>query len=67
LGAISDHLPFPAEIVESCILKRFARKKKELVELNRQAFAAGRQAAEVAEAAEFAAEQAQLVAKTNAA
>jgi indolepyruvate ferredoxin oxidoreductase beta subunit len=60
LGAISDHLPFPAEILENCILKRFARKKPEVVELNRRAFAAGRQAAEVAEAAEIAAEQAQI-------
>ena len=45
LGAISDHLPFSAEILEHCILRRFARKKPELVELNRQAFAAGRSAA----------------------
>ncbi|HPT49651.1 MAG TPA: indolepyruvate oxidoreductase subunit beta [Accumulibacter sp.] len=49
LGAISDHLPFPAEVLERCILKRFASKKAELVELNRQAFAAGRRAAEDAE------------------
>ena len=48
LGAISDHLPFPAEVLERCILKRFASKKAELVELNRQAFAAGRAAAEQA-------------------
>jgi indolepyruvate ferredoxin oxidoreductase beta subunit len=48
LGAIADHLPFPAEVLESCILKRFARKKAEIVELNRQAFAAGRAAAQEA-------------------
>ena len=48
LGAIADHLPFPAEVLERCILKRFARKKAEIVELNRQAFAAGRAAAEQA-------------------
>lgn len=48
LGAIADHLPFPAEVLERCILKRFARKKAEIVELNRQAFAAGRTAAEQA-------------------
>lgn len=48
LGAISDHLPFPAEVLERCILKRFASKKAELIELNRQAFAAGRAAAEQA-------------------
>ncbi len=52
LGAISDHLPFPAEVLEHCILKRFARKKAELVELNRRAFAAGRTAAEAAAKAE---------------
>ena len=48
LGTIADHLPFPAEVLESCILKRFARKKAEIVELNRQAFAAGRMAAQEA-------------------
>jgi indolepyruvate ferredoxin oxidoreductase beta subunit len=54
LGAISDHLPFPPEILEQCILKRFAAKKAEIVELNRRAFAAGRAAAEAAERAEVA-------------
>ena len=48
LGAISDHLPFPAEVLEHCILRRFARKKAAIVELNRRAFAAGRAAAEAA-------------------
>ena len=46
LGAISDHLPFPAQVLEECILKRFAHKKPALIELNRQAFAAGRAAAQ---------------------
>ena len=55
LGAISDHLPFSAEILEQCILKRFASKKPALVELNRRAVAAGRAAAERAEQAEAAA------------
>jgi indolepyruvate ferredoxin oxidoreductase beta subunit len=52
LGAISDYLPFPAEVIEQCILKRFASKKPALVELNRRAFAAGRAAAEAAAKAE---------------
>ena len=54
LGAISDHLPFSPEILEQCILKRFASKKPALVELNRRAFAAGRAAAEQAARAEVA-------------
>lgn len=45
LGAISDHLPFSADVLEQCILQRFAKKKAEIVELNRRAFAAGRAAA----------------------
>ena len=45
LGAIADHLPFPAEILEQCVLKRFARKGEEIVEKNRRAFTAGRAAA----------------------
>ena len=44
LGAIADHLPFSAEILEQCVLKRFARKGEEVVEKNRRAFTAGRQA-----------------------
>jgi len=53
LGAISDYLPFPAAVIEQCILKRFASKKPALVELNRRAFAAGRAAAEAAAKAEI--------------
>ena len=37
LGAISDYLPFSAQVLEQCILKRFATKKPALIELNRQA------------------------------
>lgn len=48
LGASSEHLPFPAEVLERCVLQRFAHKKVRLVELNRRAFAAGRAAAEQA-------------------
>lgn len=45
LGAIADHLPFSADVLERCILKRFATKKPQLIDLNRRAFAAGRAAA----------------------
>lgn len=45
LGAIADHLPFSAEVLEQCVLRRFARKSPQIIELNRQAFAAGRAAA----------------------
>lgn len=44
LGAIADHLPFPAEVLLNCIVKRFESRKPHLVELNRRAFAAGRAA-----------------------
>lgn len=45
LGAIADYLPFSADVLEACVLKRFASKKPEIIELNRRAFAAGREAA----------------------
>jgi indolepyruvate ferredoxin oxidoreductase beta subunit len=45
LGALGDHLPFPAEDLLAAIVKRFSAKKPLLVELNRKAFAAGRAAA----------------------
>ncbi|WP_263770579.1 indolepyruvate oxidoreductase subunit beta [Propionivibrio soli] len=48
LGAIADHLPFSADVLERCILKRFATKKPQLIDLNRRAFAAGRAAAALA-------------------
>jgi indolepyruvate ferredoxin oxidoreductase beta subunit len=51
LGAISSYLPFPAEVLEAAVLKRFAARKPALLELNRQAFAAGRAAAADAAAA----------------
>jgi indolepyruvate ferredoxin oxidoreductase beta subunit len=44
LGAIADHLPFAAEDLLACVLRRFARKGEAVVALNRQAFAAGRAA-----------------------
>lgn len=54
LGAIADYLPFSAAVLEECVLKRFARKKAEVVELNRRAFAAGRAAAAQAARSESA-------------
>jgi indolepyruvate ferredoxin oxidoreductase beta subunit len=54
LGALGDHLPFPAGLLLDAIVKRFAAKKPLLVELNRKAFEAGR-AADAAAAHEKAA------------
>lgn len=51
LGAIADHLPFSAEVLLDCVLKRFERKGEKMVELNRRAFAAGRAAVGEAESA----------------
>ena len=51
LGAIADHLPFGAEVLLDCVLKRFQRKGEQMVELNRRAFEAGRAAVGEAEAA----------------
>ena len=45
LGAIADHLPFPAEALGEQIVARFRARKPQLVELNEQAFARGRAAA----------------------
>ena len=45
LGAIADHLPFPAETLETIIVEAFRARKPELAELNARAFAAGRRAA----------------------
>jgi indolepyruvate ferredoxin oxidoreductase beta subunit len=45
LGAIADHLPFPPEVLETCVVSRFTRKGEKVVDLNRRAFAAGRAAA----------------------
>lgn len=44
LGAIADHLPFPSEVLLDCVVKRFARKGDKVVDANRRAFAAGREA-----------------------
>ncbi|MCC7312400.1 MAG: 2-oxoacid:acceptor oxidoreductase family protein, partial [Sulfuritalea sp.] len=44
LGAIADYLPFSPEVLLACIDKRFTRKGEKVVEANRQAFAAGRDA-----------------------
>ncbi|MFA7293759.1 MAG: indolepyruvate oxidoreductase subunit beta [Rhodocyclaceae bacterium] len=56
LGAIADHLSFSAEILEECVLKRFARKGEKVIEMNHQAFAAGRAAAAEAAKTQGAAE-----------
>ncbi len=50
LGAIADHLPFPADSLLACVLKRFEKKGARMVELNQRAFAAGRAAVGAAEA-----------------
>lgn len=44
LGAISELLPFPAEILKAEILDRFRDRKPALVEINEKAFELGRQA-----------------------
>ncbi|MCX7164096.1 MAG: indolepyruvate oxidoreductase subunit beta [Betaproteobacteria bacterium] len=44
LGAIADYLPFAPDILLACIVKRFARKGDQVVDANRRAFAAGREA-----------------------
>jgi len=44
LGAIADYLPFAPDVLLTCIVKRFARKGEQVVEANRRAFAAGREA-----------------------
>lgn len=45
LGAIADHLPFAAELVLETVVARFRAHKPDLVALNEQAFARGREAA----------------------
>lgn len=54
LGAIADHLPFPAEVLEEQIVARFRARKPQLVAANEQAFARGRAAAHAAGRAEAA-------------
>ena len=48
LGAMSERLPFPADVLREAVLARFGARKPQLLELNRQAFELGRAA--VAEA-----------------
>ncbi|MBU3697792.1 indolepyruvate oxidoreductase subunit beta [Dechloromonas sp.] len=50
LGAIADHLPFPADSLLACVLKRFEKKGARMVDLNQKAFAAGRAAVGAVEA-----------------
>jgi indolepyruvate ferredoxin oxidoreductase beta subunit len=44
LGAIADHLHFPAGVLLDAVLKRFAAKKPHMLDINREAFARGRAA-----------------------
>ena len=44
LGAMSDRLPFPADVLREAVLARFGARKPQLLELNRQAFELGRAA-----------------------
>ena len=44
LGAISEYLPFPAEVLKNEILDRFRARKPKLVDINEKAFEAGRRA-----------------------
>ena len=44
LGAISDYLPFPAEVLRESIVEGFRAYKPKLVDVNAQAFDAGREA-----------------------
>ena len=48
LGAIADHLPFPAEELKEQVLSRFRARKPGLAALNERAFEAGRSNARVA-------------------
>lgn len=43
LGAISGYLPFDSEILKNAILERFRARKPKLVDINAQAFDAGRE------------------------
>jgi len=44
LGAISNHLSFPADALLESLLQRFSRKGEKLVQLNQQAFELGQTA-----------------------
>jgi indolepyruvate ferredoxin oxidoreductase beta subunit len=47
LGAISDYLPFPADVLKECIVEGFRAYKPKLAEINARAFDAGREAGHV--------------------
>ncbi len=47
LGAISDCLPFPAEVLKACIVEGFRAYKPKLADVNAQAFEAGREAGHI--------------------
>jgi indolepyruvate ferredoxin oxidoreductase beta subunit len=49
LGAMADHLPFPAEVLLDAILKRFRARKPHMVDINQKAFEAGRAADKAAQ------------------
>jgi indolepyruvate ferredoxin oxidoreductase, beta subunit len=44
LGAMADHLPFPADVLFECVVRRFQQRKPHLVDVNRRAIEAGRAA-----------------------
>ena len=44
LGAMAGHLPFPADVLFDCVVRRFQKRKPHLVDLNRKAFESGRAA-----------------------
>lgn len=46
LGAISEHLPFPADALKECIVEGFRAYKPKLAAVNAEAFEAGRSAAQ---------------------
>ena len=50
LGAMSERLPFPADVLRAAVLARFGARKPQLLELNRQAFELGRAAVALTEA-----------------
>jgi indolepyruvate ferredoxin oxidoreductase, beta subunit len=41
LGAISELIPLPAEVLKECVVARFRAKKPQMVVMNEQAFEAG--------------------------
>jgi indolepyruvate ferredoxin oxidoreductase beta subunit len=45
LGAMSDHLPFPAEVLRDAVEARFAQRKPGKRDVNLRAFDAGRERA----------------------